>query len=141
MKFHFALTGSCKDDYLCEADSISPQVFPGHYDCNWFFVLHNFHREIIQVSDWLPVVTPKIRGFFGFLYGGRVSPNPKLRVFFSQNYVTFLGDLLAQLTWFLAHFTGLDLVMTKITLDCSFDLWMVYNGWIVCNNGEGINEN
>jgi len=46
----------------------------------------------------LPVVTPKKRGFFGFLYGGPTSPNPKKRVIFGQNHVGFFGDPLARLT-------------------------------------------
>jgi len=56
-----------------------------------------------DVHQWgfgndLTVVTPEKRGFSGFLYGGRVSPNPKKRVFSGQNYVGFLGDPLARLT-------------------------------------------
>jgi hypothetical protein len=49
-------------------------------------------------GDELPVVTPEKRGFSGFLYGGPLSPNPKKRVISGQNYVGFLGHILARLT-------------------------------------------
>ena len=49
-------------------------------------------------GDFLPVVTPEKRGFSGFLYGGRVSPNPKKRVILGKNHGGFFGDPLGRLT-------------------------------------------